>query len=1620
MSAPLGNREFRNSCSSRARGQPSSSSRGKPILLQRPQGGGNGVSGSNLFFTAVRKVEYSRTSEGTSRGSGMPVPEGRPQYGAPPKSAFGPPTSGYGMPPPAFARLTYDSAPTVQGSPPPQPILQQDQPFFSAPAPYLPQLQTSLQQFFPYSAYSVLHAPPEPLHQQPQFVNPQVPAPMPLALAQQFINGSTPPFSPLSIHPQMQRAQQIPMHLQQRMQAQFQANQRRHQEPKFVVEPLTKFSPTLKLLVYYTPSKKVAALVETDDDKKIEEASKELLSDLMEYDGRSNVSISKCSMPYLEKRSIEYLPTPHTQFTWAPYYCNLCDFHLSDIFAAEGHLPTHMKEEKRLNERRTLPDRLPPLRDTQLAAIEKVLVETAVKECPPDREAKLRSSAESAMESVREICKLSQFNDTQRGIHLALHGSLVSGLLTENSDINISLKMDGENTKYFVDTILTSMEKAAEWSEVRVSESPTGVARIEAVFNDERVTIDWQNDEGVRTSQLLALYNRLHEDVIPLRQIVHQWAERCDLVAEEKLASQHAVPRVLLDVMLIHALQQSRRMPCVHEIRKTSGKDAIDPDLEDIISEPTIQPIRWNLAEVFLEFLHYFSKGDVKQFLIQITCMERTSKMDTKFNKKHLNVIDPIKDRPIASLHKAFQCYFINCFLTTYVHFRIPRARSDDGTGSKSLVDIDVYQTASQSPKKKKCTKGARGEDQKEEGDEEEKETPGSSSDLQSAVGDAIGARSDKNSSSTDAPKDYTADVLIHGKLLEEMQPEDFEIHGECVYSRSEMRSIEEGGCRIGKELWDELFSQNLNTFYLAPDSDGETSVGTPQTTPGLAASGTPASSVTSSKKKRKKKQGKKGKVDGQEDVEEKIDEHSASQPQEKELSIGKCAAVALDATAEMEAGASTSSAPAVNSAAAPPAASPKGKPARRVLKLIKLDSAESSDLSCDASPTPENAEDMIFVPLLQKTKIGDLTRALANSSLVPTDSSGVHDSTSSNILEKKEDHTVAAANNVVAAGPAVAVTDVVEEPKTEEIIEKTSRGLERREKEKEIEDDEELAEKQEKETECGDDDDAIVLPESTASGLQPTFEELYIDLKQYDLSEVTASLDKLGEDDFDYSFDTATLTAGFKCDQHCSACDSPKHLVSVCPQLKVPPVRDISRSHWKAHFSGELDRIICMIFDNEKISKTRRKELKEVMARLNEAIQMKLKDPFRLNAFGSSENGFGSNRSDFDVCFRYGEEFDLAGRDRSTHQMSTILNIENALRYARFHRVMSITTAKVPIVKFAMRVDSGEIEGDISYYNELALHNTQLLKRYCSWTKDEVLSKLGMFIKRWAKQCDIGDASKGSLSSYAYIILVIHFLQRLQPHPLLPVLQEMGEKEVIQVDGWDVYFCDDEPKPNWSQCTLSVGELFLQFLEYFARFDWHNQVVQIRQTNKLTKIERGWRKLMCIEDPFDLDHNLGSGISNRMFAFIMKSFVNSREVFFTLKERGIFMKQYGEGEDQDGANANISDSFIPRYGSALLAKCRASVGGAPRDRQCFKCGRIGHFSDACPSNGSGQRGGGTRGGRGGGGSDRGGRGGGAVGRDDRGGGGGAKRDEPRYRDRDTRKERLAVQRESYRAANEK
>merc|ERR1712025_1472666 len=106
----------------------------------------------------------------------------------------------------------------------------------------------------------------------------------------------------------------------------------------------------------------------------------------------------------------------------------------------------------------------------------------------------------------------------------------------------------------------------------------------------------------------------------------------------------------------------------------------------------------------------------------------------------------------------------------------------------------------------------------------------------------------------------------------------------------------------------------------------------------------------------------------------------------------------------------------------------------------------------------------------------------------------------------------------------------------------------------------------------------------------------------------------------------------------------------------------------------------------------------------------------------------------------------------------------------------------------------------------------------------------MGM-VKLFAKICDIGDASRGSLSSYAYILMMIFYLQKVTP-PVLPVLQEMypadGEKPENMVDGWNAWFYSDRRKvvsewPGYNRNRMSLGELWIGFLNFYAG-DWDDK----------------------------------------------------------------------------------------------------------------------------------------------------------------------------------------------------
>ncbi|XP_021103632.1 terminal uridylyltransferase 4 isoform X7 [Heterocephalus glaber] len=421
---------------------------------------------------------------------------------------------------------------------------------------------------------------------------------------------------------------------------------------------------------------------------------------------------------------------------------------------------------------------------------------------------------------------------------------------------------------------------------------------------------------------------------------------------------------------------------------------------------------------------------------------------------------------------------------------------------------------------------------------------------------------------------------------------------------------------------------------------------------------------------------------------------------------------------------------------------------------------------------------------------------------------------------------------------------------------------------------------------------------------------------------------DNLLSQELYYVFDKFILTSGKPPTIVCSICKKDGHSKNDCPEdfrkIDLKPLPPMTN-----RFREILDLVCKRCFDELSPPFSEQHNREQILIGLEKFIQKEYDEKARLCLFGSSKNGFGFRDSDLDICMT------LEGHENA-EKLNCKEIIENLAKILKRHpglrNILPITTAKVPIVKFEHR-RSG-LEGDISLYNTLAQHNTRMLATYAAI--DPRVQYLGYTMKVFAKRCDIGDASRGSLSSYAYILMVLYFLQQRKP-PVIPVLQEIFDgKQIPQrmVDGWNAFFFDktEELKkrlPSLGKNTESLGELWLGLLRFYTEeFDFKEYVISIRQKKLLTTFEKQWTsKCIAIEDPFDLNHNLGAGVSRKMTNFIMKAFINGRKLFGTP-----FYPLIGREAEYFFDSRVLTDGEL-----------------APNDRCCRVCGKIGHYMKDCP-----------------------------------------------------------------------
>lgn len=162
--------------------------------------------------------------------------------------------------------------------------------------------------------------------------------------------------------------------------------------------------------------------------------------------------------------------------------------------------------------------------------------------------------------------------------------------------------------------------------------------------------------------------------------------------------------------------------------------------------------------------------------------------------------------------------------------------------------------------------------------------------------------------------------------------------------------------------------------------------------------------------------------------------------------------------------------------------------------------------------------------------------------------------------------------------------------------------------------------------------------------------------------------------------------------------------------------------------------------------------------------------------------------------------------------------------------------------------------------------------------------------------------ADGGTISTYTWICLVINFLQTRQP-PILPSLHDMPHplsSDNLVIHGQNTSFCQDIKKlrgyGNANYETLG-GLLFAFFRKYGFEFDYQQQVISVRSGKILTREEKGWdrgleeNRLLCVEEPFDVQRNLGNSANEEAVKGLVLEF--QRAVHVILETRGNLKNVY-------------------------------------------------------------------------------------------------------------------------------
>ena len=299
---------------------------------------------------------------------------------------------------------------------------------------------------------------------------------------------------------------------------------------------------------------------------------------------------------------------------------------------------------------------------------------------------------------------------------------------------------------------------------------------------------------------------------------------------------------------------------------------------------------------------------------------------------------------------------------------------------------------------------------------------------------------------------------------------------------------------------------------------------------------------------------------------------------------------------------------------------------------------------------------------------------------------------------------------------------------------------------------------------------------------------------------------------------------------------------------------------------------------------------LDEFSSRMRFFIASLLEDPLKCIfpdcvclPFGSSINKLGAKSADLDLNLslsRHDLEFlqkeyekfhfeklslngDFFFVNKMSHSPSTMVNlkldafidlVENLISnlIPKFETKSILKAARVPIIKFDF-VEKPRINCDLSMTERLTAFNmTKLFWIYVHL--DERVRLLAFLVRYWATLLTIQAKARPSpnFTNYQITMLVFNFLLRIE-NPLVIPLEGVIDKNFniknLSIKEFKNLFKEKN--------DLNVGQLFEEFLEYYARFDFGKKNISLSRIQN----NNDWNRIY-IENPFKPDHNAAKNVN--------------------------------------------------------------------------------------------------------------------------------------------------------------